>query len=134
MHELALTETILNTTLRYAANGNAQRVTDVYFVVGQLSEITDESVQFYWDLISPGTICEGARLHFDHQPAQLKCRNCDHIFALPDDRIACPHCNSEHVQVISGSDFRLDSIEIANADEASLTDVGELIVEPEHQH
>lgn len=57
MHELALTENILNTVLRYAADTNATRVTDVYFVVGQFSDVVDESVQFYWDLISPGTFC-----------------------------------------------------------------------------
>ncbi len=134
MHELAMTENILNTALHYATQANAQRVTDLYFVVGQLSNIADESVQFYWDTISPDTLCAGARLHFEHEPAQLKCLSCQHIFVLPDDRIACPQCQNERVQVIGGMDFRLASIEIATANEMLQTDIGELIVEHPHQH
>jgi hydrogenase nickel incorporation protein HypA/HybF len=134
MHELMLTQSILDTALRHARQAQAVRVTDLYFVAGPFSDITAESVQFYWDQISPGTLCAGAQLHFDREPAQLKCRECDHIFALMDDRTVCPRCNSDRVQVISGFDFRLDSIEIASANEVLLAPVGELIVEPDHQH
>jgi hydrogenase nickel incorporation protein HypA/HybF len=134
MHELMLTQAILETATRYAAEVRAARVTDLYFVVGQFSDVADESVQFYWDQISPGTICEGARLHFDHAPANLQCLNCGHMFTFPEDRIACPLCASEQVRVLSSIEFRLDSINIVSTDEVSQAAIGELIVAPEHQH
>ncbi len=127
MHELAMTENVLNTALRYANSAQAVRVTDVYFVVGQLSSIADDSVQFYWDTISPGTLCQGALLHFEHVPAALKCLNCGNTFALPDDRIACPDCDSERVQVMSGDEFRLDSIQVDTAQAVTRSAIGELI-------
>ena len=134
MHELALTENILNTALRYAAQANAQRVTDLHFVVGQLSVIADDSIQFYWDSITPGTLCADARLHFQHVPAQLKCLNCEHIFDLPADKIVCPQCDSERVQMQTGTDFCLASIDIVTEQESAQAHIDELIVEPEHQH
>lgn len=134
MHELMMTEAILGTALRYAIAARAARVTDLYFVVGQFSDVTDESVQFYWDQLSPGTICEGARLHFDHAPAQLQCLICNHSFTLLNDRIPCPMCASEQVRVLSGDEFRLDSINVATAAEVSPAAIGEVITVPEHEH
>jgi hydrogenase nickel incorporation protein HypA/HybF len=135
MHELMLTQSILDTALRHAIEAQAARVTDLYFVVGPFSDITAESVQFYWDQISPGTLCAGARLHFEPYPARLKCRDCKFEFELPDgDRFNCPNCDSLQVQLIAGHDFRLESIAIATLDDLAKKKVDELIVEPEHEH
>jgi len=35
---------------------NASKVTGINLVIGQLSSIVDDSIQFYWDTISEGTI------------------------------------------------------------------------------
>ena len=64
MHELSVTESILEISLRHANKVNAKRITNLYLVIGQLASIVDDSVQFYWDIISKGTIAEGAMLHF----------------------------------------------------------------------
>ena len=77
MHELAVTESILNIAVQHASQAGAVRVTDLHLVIGQLSSIVDDSVQFYWDMISEGTICAGAELHFERRPATLKCLDCD---------------------------------------------------------
>jgi hydrogenase nickel incorporation protein HypA/HybF len=70
----------------------------------------DDSVQFYWDEISRGTLCEGARLHFDRIPARLVCQTCGENYELAGDLVACPRCAGEQVKVVSGDEFRLDSI------------------------
>jgi hydrogenase nickel incorporation protein HypA/HybF len=64
MHELSVTESILEIALRHASNANAKRITNLYMVKGQLASIVDDSVQFYWDIISKDSIAEGAVLHF----------------------------------------------------------------------
>lgn len=121
MHELAVTESILNIAVRHAEAAQAVRVTDLYLVLGQLSSLVDDSVQFYWDTISQATICEGARLHFERVPATLLCLNCNHTYTLPDQLIACPHCGSERVKVTAGEEFRLDSIEVQTAGDLEKT-------------
>jgi hydrogenase nickel incorporation protein HypA/HybF len=112
MHELAVTESILNIALEYGNKNGAAQVTAVNLVIGRLASIVDDSVQFYWDIISQGTICAGARLNFERTPAKLTCLNCGNQYTLDDDLTSCPICQSERVKVIAGDDFHLDSIEI----------------------
>ena len=121
MHELAVTESMLKIALQHAAQANAVRVTSLQLVIGQLSSIVDDSVQFYWDMISAGTICEGAQLHFERRPARLKCLDCDQTYALNGELTDCPNCHSARIKVVAGEEFYLDSIEVEA--ESALSDV-----------
>jgi len=112
MHELAVTESILNIATKHARQSEAKRVTDVHLVIGDLSSIVDDSVQFYWDMITKNTLCENARLHFERIPAKLECRDCGHQFTIVDGLQPCPKCNSVRVKVIAGEEFLVDSLEI----------------------
>ena len=55
MHELPVTQSILDIAVNQAKAVNAARITDVHLVIGQLASIVDDSVQFYWDFVSQGT-------------------------------------------------------------------------------
>ena len=112
MHELPITENILRIALDYAKRSQATQVTDLNLVIGQLASIVDDSVQFYWDIVSKGTLCEGATLHFERIPAQMVCLDCNHTYTLARGLEACPQCESFRVRVQAGEEFRLESIEI----------------------
>jgi hydrogenase nickel incorporation protein HypA/HybF len=112
MHELAVTESILKIAEKHALENNATKVTDLYLVIGNLSSIVDDSVVFYWDMISQGTICENSKIHFKRNPAEMLCLACDNSFTLSGELIPCPKCGSFQVKVQSGDEFRLESIEI----------------------
>lgn len=114
MHELAVTESILAITLAHARQANATRVTDIHLVIGQLSSIIDDSVQFYWDMISENTLAQGAALHFDRINARMKCLTCGQEFEMKDRLNPCPVCGSYTLQVIAGEEFYIDSIEVEN--------------------
>lgn len=115
MHELAITESVLSIALRHAEQAGATRVTDLYLVIGQLSSIVDDSVQFYWDFVSQGTLCAGARLHFQRIPAKLLCLDCDLEYELGGALAACPQCGGSRVRVTAGEEFRLESIGVERA-------------------
>lgn len=112
MHELAVTQSILDLALKNANQAHAIQVTDIYLVIGKLSSIVDDSVQFYWELIAKDTICEKAQLHFDRIPAELECKACGTKYLLEGDLIPCPSCSSNEIKVLTGNEFRLESIEI----------------------
>ena len=76
MHELSVTQSILEISLRHRNKPNAKRVTDIYLLLGQLSYVVDHSVQFYWDMIAKDTIAEGATLHFKRVLAEFLCSDC----------------------------------------------------------
>lgn len=112
MHELAITESILEIALRHAAAQNAKRITDLYIVMGQWSSVVDDSVQFYWDMISDGTIAKGAILHFERTSAELTCLDCGRVYQPVAETLLCPNCQGTRLKVIKGEEFRLESIEI----------------------
>ena len=112
MHELTVTENLLNIAVQHATQANAVRVTSLQLVIGQLSSIVDDSVQFYWDMISAGTLCEGAQLHFERRPAMLKCLDCDQTYTLSGELTDCPNCHSARIKIVAGEEFYLDSIEV----------------------
>ncbi len=114
MHELSVTESILEIANRHARQANAVRVTDVYLVIGQLSSIVDDSVQFYWEMVAQNTLCQDATLHFERIPARLQCQDCSEIFQLVEMLSPCPKCGSNRLKILSGDEFRVDSIEIEN--------------------
>lgn len=120
MHELSVTESILEIALTHANASSAKKVTDIYLVIGQLSSIVDDSVQFYWNYISEDTICSGARLHFKRLPAKFRCINCNTEFQMQSELTACPNCGSMQTTIISGEEFYVDSIEIEKEVEESI--------------
>ncbi len=110
MHELSVTQNILDIALRHA--GEAKKITDVYLVIGELSSIVDDSVQFYWDMIAEDTLAQGAQLHFRRIPAELLCLDCQTRYPVNGIDLACPQCHSAHVQVTAGSEFFVEAIDI----------------------
>ena len=110
MHELAVTQSILDIALRHAQG--AERITDINIVIGQFASIVDDSVMFYWDMISEGTIAHGAALHFERIPGEMVCGNCGHTFHPNDKAFECPSCSSGFVRIVKGDEFRVDSIDV----------------------
>lgn len=112
MHELPIARSVLEIAVRHAEKENATRITDLYLVIGDLSSIVDESIQFYWDIISKDTIAHGATLHFERIPTKMVCFECGQTYYPERGTLSCPHCQSTLVQVAGGDEFRLESIEV----------------------
>lgn len=112
MHELSVTENILEIALRHARDANAKQISQIYLVIGQLASIVDDSVQFYWEIISKETIAEQSRLHFRRIPAEFECQSCSQRFNLDGDDLTCPHCGSIEIKITAGDEFYIDAIDI----------------------
>jgi hydrogenase nickel incorporation protein HypA/HybF len=112
MHELPVSESILEIAIKHARQANAQRIADIYLVIGQLSSIVDDSIQFYWDIIAKDTLAEGACLHFRRIPAELACLDCGTQFSLNGEDYFCPKCQGVRVKVVSGEEFYLEAIDV----------------------
>jgi len=112
VHELAVTESILEISDKYARESQAVKVTKINIVIGRLSSLVDDSVQFYWDIISKESVCNEAVLVFDRRPAILLCNACSNQFEIDNALQPCPKCGSPDIFVQSGEEFYVDSIEI----------------------
>ena len=60
MHELPVTESILNIVLTHAKRNRARKVISIHLKIGELSDLENEWVQRYFDYLSKDTIAEGA--------------------------------------------------------------------------
>jgi hydrogenase nickel incorporation protein HypA/HybF len=112
MHELPVTESLLEIALRHATQANADRIISLNLVIGQLASVIDDSVQFYWSIIAKDTPAEGAILNFRRIPAQFHCLECDLVYQPGEEIEPCPDCNSSKIEIQAGREFYLESIEI----------------------
>lgn len=113
MHELAATESILNIALDAARIAGARRVRSVDVVVGDLSSMIDESVQFYFDLLSRDTPAAGAALHVRREPAIVTCVDCGASYDVTPPLLpACERCGGHGIRVTGGREFYVESIEV----------------------
>lgn len=123
MHELPITESILSIALEAARGANAARIVAINLVIGDLSSIVDDSVQFYFDLLSQGTPAEGAVLRFRREQATAACGDCGHCFEVTPPLVpVCPACGGLRLQVSGGRGFAVDSIEVDDEDSGTATD------------
>ena len=110
MHELSITEGILSIALG-AAGG--RRITAINLMIGDLSSFVDDSMQFYFDILSRGTLAESATLTFLRQPATATCSACGHVFETKAPLSPeCPKCGSVHLAITGGRELRVESIEV----------------------
>jgi hydrogenase nickel incorporation protein HypA/HybF len=112
MHELAVTESILDIVCRHAAEAGAERVVRIHLVIGELSSIVDDSVQFYFDFLSEQSCARGAELTFRRLPVQVECRACGHSWEPETADWTCPQCGEAQARVMTGNEFYVDSIEV----------------------
>lgn len=120
MHELPVTKGMLSVVLEAAERAGARRVRAIDLVIGDLSSIVDDSVQFYFDILSRGTIAEGATLHFRREPAKGLCLDCQYQFKVtPPITPLCPACGSARLRVTGGNEFYVESIEVDDDGESS---------------
>ena len=103
---------MLKIALAYADEAHASRITDIHIDVGELSSYVDDSVQFYWDIISQGTKAEGAKLHFNRIPLTMQCTQCDEQFHPNGKDFTCPRCGSIKVMIVSGDALNLVALDV----------------------
>lgn len=113
MHELAVTQNLVDIALDAARDAGAEQIRAIHVVVGALTGIAPDSVHFYFDFLSRDTPAAGAHLELTTQPAQATCGECGATFAItPPLDACCPDCGGAPASVVGGNDLLVQSIEI----------------------
>jgi hydrogenase nickel incorporation protein HypA/HybF len=110
MHELSLSGAIVNTVVKHA---DGRQVSVVSLRVGALRQVVPDTLEFYFEFVSKGTVCEGARLEQELIPALLRCASCAREWEIDMPIFMCPSCGTAgRVEVASGEEFEVESIEV----------------------
>ena len=112
MHEFSITQSVLSIALEKAGEAQASTIKKINLIVGELSGVVDDCVQFYFDFLSKDTIAAGASLCIEKIPFQLRCRNCGSVFSPGNFDWSCPNCQEQKLEVVSGRECYVDSIEV----------------------
>ena len=114
MHELSLSGAIVNTVEKHAAG---RPVSVVNMRIGALRQVVPDTLEFYFGFVSKGTVCEGARLEQELIAALLRCGVCEREWEIELPIFMCPECGaSGRVEVASGDEFEVESIEVEEAE------------------
>jgi hydrogenase nickel incorporation protein HypA/HybF len=115
VHELSLSSAILETVLRH---GNGRKVNSVQMRIGAMRQVVPESLDFYFGIVTRGTLAEGALLEQEHVAALLHCEDCETEWSPELPAFRCPGCGGAEVEVLGGMEFDVESIMVEEKEEA----------------
>lgn len=105
MHELSVARAVIAEVTESAVAHDVAAVGEVTLRVGRLSGIVAEALEFGFELSSPGTICEDARLVVETDPVVVWCPEGEHEVELDDMVFVCPDHGCPTPEVRSGDDL-----------------------------
>jgi hydrogenase nickel incorporation protein HypA/HybF len=114
MHELSVTREILAIVLRHAEAHSVRRVVGIRLDIGALSDLEATWIQRYFDRLSRGTVAAGAKLTVRCSPAMIRCKECATRFEVRLREVAeirCPDCDGKRCALVSGDEYRVESME-----------------------
>ncbi len=130
MHELSISQAVVDTALRHAGG---RKVTVVDFTVGSLRQVVAGSLTFYFEIVARDTDCEGAELRISHVAALLRCPACWNEWDPAPPPVAthgevpinemvlpafsCPTCDTPG-EVLAGSELEVESIDVDDPEPA----------------
>ena len=112
MHELAITQSMLDLVLDEANKTGAGKVRKINLVFGDMAGVVGDCVEFYFELLSRGTAAEGASVSFRKVPIRARCRGCGEVFTPDEFDWSCPKCRKVSVDITAGKELYVESIEV----------------------
>jgi len=115
MHELAVMEDILKTTVAFATAQQARKILRINLTLGGFSGVVPLYAGQFFKMIARDTIAAEAELVFTRVPGCFICELCKQETRYDDisqQPFLCGHCKSARLRLVSGREFCIDSLEI----------------------
>ena len=112
MHEMGIIASVLDVAERSAQQAGADRVIGITLSVGEMTEAIPDSLQFAFEALSEGTMCEGAQLVVDMVRPRSICLECLNEFEHDRFHRFCPECGSYETDLLGGRELEIASIDV----------------------
>ena len=111
MHELALTQSIVEIVLDRAQLEGMRAVTRVVLEVGAAAGVDAEALRFCFDAVTHDTPAQGAHLAIEAVPLRAVCRDCGGEFQPASLFADCPRCQACAPRFIAGQELRVKTFD-----------------------
>jgi hydrogenase nickel incorporation protein HypA/HybF len=112
MHELAIMSYLLEAVEEQAQEVGASKILAINLVMGERTSVLDDSLLFYFDMLTPGTLAEGARINIRRTFMRFRCDRCNDDYSPAGGDFCCPHCGTVGQVTDDGSELLIESIEV----------------------
>ena len=92
------------------------RVERVNLKIGKLAAVVPESLRFCFAIAAKDTPLSHADLHIEEIPVVAVCRTCQTEWTINEPAFTCKTCDSGSIDIISGRELDIESIEITDED------------------
>ena len=113
MHELSLTESVVEIALDEMRKAGARRIARITLGIGRLSAVEPESMRFCFAAVAAGTPAEGAILAIEPVAGAGWCPDCARTVALAERFGPCPECGGYRVRMTAGDEMKIRELEVA---------------------
>lgn len=110
MHETALMQNLIETTLQTIKNRNIIRVDRVVISIGKFANVLPDALSFAFQAMTQDGIMKGAKLEIEYLPAVARCEACGYEYQADLFPFICPVCKSRIFVLISGEEVYIQNI------------------------
>jgi hydrogenase nickel incorporation protein HypA/HybF len=111
MHELALSQSIVDLVVERARTEGVRAVTRVTVEVGRAAGVEPDALRFCFDIVTADSLAQGAELTIETIPLRARCRNCASRFEPESVISPCPRCGSYAPELERGRELRVKSFD-----------------------
>lgn len=117
MHEMGIVMEVIDIVkASIPADAADAQVACINLKIGKLSAVVPESLRFCFQVATEGTVLAGAKLVIDEIPVKARCSHCLHQWVVEQPVFICPSCNGRGIELLSGRELDILSIELLEAD------------------
>ncbi|MEO0143179.1 MAG: hydrogenase maturation nickel metallochaperone HypA [candidate division WOR-3 bacterium] len=111
MHEYSVTKSLVELCNQEAEKHGISSIRLIKLKLGKFTGFSPAAINFYFDYLKVSTRCESARIEFSEIPIRIRCYNCQYEDEILEPIFICPQCGNIELEIISGREFYVESIE-----------------------
>lgn len=111
MHELSIAEHLASIVLETAKNEKLSAVTKVNVTIGQMSQVAPDLLETAFRAVVQGTMADNALLVTETVQVKCRCSDCGAEHLPGEYNFICGNCGSEDIEIVSGMEIFVKSIE-----------------------
>lgn len=121
MHEVSVMASIVEAVLEELKKHDVEKVEEVSLVIGEITFLGREQLEFAYEIVTRGTPLEGSKLAISEEKVEVRCPSCgyqggvDYVNGGGQDHmipnLSCPKC-AGRVEVTKGKSCAVTSLKV----------------------